>query len=71
MWYTAIMNSADEVTDVVNLPERQSIETSACDGGLLGIYGSANVPPITSFNFSDAVIPNFSGMLQGYTPNHV
>ena len=28
VWYTAIMNSTDEVSDVRNLPERQSIDTS-------------------------------------------
>ena len=63
VWYTAIMNSTDEVSDVRNLPERQSIDTSVCNGGLLGIRGSANFAPLTNFNFSDAYIPNFSGML--------
>ena len=66
VWYTAIMNSADEVADVRNLPEQQSINASVCNFGhfgILGIQGSANIAPIAIFNFSEVYIPNFSGML--------
>ena len=70
VWYTSIMNSADEVVDVGNLPERQSINASDCGGGVLGIQGSSNLPPIANFNFSDAYIPNFSGMLYDTVTQH-
>ena len=56
------MDCANEVTEAVNLPERQSIDASVCNGGVLGIQGSANFDPVTNFNFSDAYISNFSGM---------
>ena len=52
-WYTAIMNCANEVT----------VDESVCNGGVLGIQGSANFDPVTNFNFSDAYTSNFSGML--------
>ena len=60
VWYTAIMNSTDEVSDVRNLPERQSIHLFVMED-----YWefSANFAPLTNLNFSDAYIPNFSGML--------
>ena len=64
VWYSAIMNSAEEVNDVRNLASQHDLDI--CGSGLFGINGSTNVGPVMHFEFSDEYIQNTSGKWLDY-----
>ena len=57
VWYPAIMNSSQEVTDVANLAKQ-----SAC-GGLLGIAGSRRAGATGTFTFDQYIASSSPGEL--------
>ena len=57
VWYSAIMNSQEEVESVANF-----LDKSSCNG-LARIGGSTNLDQFTQFSFSDDYIANTSGRL--------
>ena len=65
VWYPAIMNSAEEVNDVVNLARQHDL--AICGNGIFGIDGSTNLDPFSDFEFSDGYIPNSSGKFSNAT----
>ena len=61
VWYPAIMNSAEETNDVVNLARQHFVDRFVCGNGAYGIGGSTNDISNFGFGFS-RYIQNTSGL---------
>ena len=61
VWQLATLDSAEELTDIVNLARQISFNLCFCGNGTFGIDGSTNVESLKDFEFSDGYIPNSSG----------